>query len=471
MKTRKATPRYLLISIAMLLPATSLADTEPAKIEDVIAAAKVTHKPVFIEFYTDSCAPCKVFAKMIEEPNVVSALHGVTLVRYDAEKGNGILAAARYQVTAYPTIVAIDDTGAARDKSTGSAGNSAEFIAFINTASVKLLPEAQVKARRMANPNDAAIALATGEWYLAHDNPNDAQPHLEAALKLDPANATHVAERAAWKVAALRRASADRRFFAKQVAELVKKYPTAPEAAENLATARLELTPAQRKSLWHTVIAAQDSADALNEMAYGLLADGELDAAGELATRMLQIIDKQPAAKGTAGLLDTVAEIYNYRRDTKKALEISDRAIALEKQQPDGRPHPLEINRARFASKNPLPSPDVQNQMASSDSGDSQSAMQTKFMVYNAQRNEIFRTVGQTCKRDAASMKEAYVRLVMKKDGTVEKTTLLEPDAPKLLGPCLQNGLRAAKLPTNPFGSEKSAVEVVAIPLTAVAAH
>src|SRR5262252_8909542 len=84
----------------------------PPALEQAIAASKGAGRPLILEFWTTWCKPCKLFEKQIlEHPSVVEALRGVELVRYDAESGPGIAAAARYHVNAFPSVIVVDSDG------------------------------------------------------------------------------------------------------------------------------------------------------------------------------------------------------------------------------------------------------------------------------------------------------------------------------------------------------------------------
>ena len=75
--------------------------------KDVVAEAKSTGKPVFIDVYTSWCMPCKKMAKETFTQKEVGDYFNVHFVNYqiDAEKGEGISIARQYKITAYPTCL------------------------------------------------------------------------------------------------------------------------------------------------------------------------------------------------------------------------------------------------------------------------------------------------------------------------------------------------------------------------------
>lgn len=78
--------------------------------EVALAKAKESGKPVMVDFYTDWCAPCKVFdAKTLTDPKVVDAAAKMLVVKVNAEEHADI--AAIYNVHAYPTIIFLSPDG------------------------------------------------------------------------------------------------------------------------------------------------------------------------------------------------------------------------------------------------------------------------------------------------------------------------------------------------------------------------
>jgi thiol-disulfide isomerase/thioredoxin len=75
--------------------------------------AKQTNKLVFIDVYTSWCGPCKKMATQTFTKQEVGDFYNSHFINFhiDAEKGEGIAIAKKYNVTAYPTCMFITSTG------------------------------------------------------------------------------------------------------------------------------------------------------------------------------------------------------------------------------------------------------------------------------------------------------------------------------------------------------------------------
>src|SRR5690349_2482763 len=95
------------------------------------ARAKAEKKLIFIDFYTVWCGPCRRMAAEVFTKPAVAELYNSRFVNYklDAEKGEGIALARKYEVTSYPSFVFIDADGNLYNKSVGYQADSA-FIAL-----------------------------------------------------------------------------------------------------------------------------------------------------------------------------------------------------------------------------------------------------------------------------------------------------------------------------------------------------
>ena len=97
----------------------------------VSARAKKEKKLIFIDFYTVWCGPCRKMAAEVFKQPAVAELYNSKFVNYklDAERGEGIALAKKYEVAYYPSFVFIDADGNLYNKSVGYQKDSA-FMAL-----------------------------------------------------------------------------------------------------------------------------------------------------------------------------------------------------------------------------------------------------------------------------------------------------------------------------------------------------
>ena len=79
----------------------------------LLAKAKKTGKPFFVDFYTTWCAPCIKMSKTVFKDVAVGTYANANFVAYkiDAEKGEGVQLSEKYAVEGYPTIMFFDKDG------------------------------------------------------------------------------------------------------------------------------------------------------------------------------------------------------------------------------------------------------------------------------------------------------------------------------------------------------------------------
>jgi thiol:disulfide interchange protein len=90
---------------------------------------------VFIDFYTNWCAPCKVMEQSVfRDEDVANYLNDNCIsIRVNAEKGKGPDRKLEYAVDAYPTMLVYNPNGDEVARKQGSLGIEA-FKEFIKSA-------------------------------------------------------------------------------------------------------------------------------------------------------------------------------------------------------------------------------------------------------------------------------------------------------------------------------------------------
>jgi thiol-disulfide isomerase/thioredoxin len=476
-----------------IAPAPPAAPEPP--LEEHLASARAAGKPLVIDFYTDWCGPCRLFEqKILPTPAVQTALGGVVFVRYDAEKGNGLTAAARYRVDSYPTFVVLDGQGKAITRTSGTSDTPAPFVSFVDKAVALSLDEATIRARLADKKSDARALLGAARWMAAHGRLDEASAAYARAVRGDKGGKAGIAPVAEWEAFSLDHTRSYRKKVAEDAAGFAERWPTA-EAASDAALVALRagsLSPARAKKLWAIVLKKSwDSAGDLNGLAYSALALGDYDAALQAAERAVALTPKE------ASVYDTLAEVHHYRGEKDKALAASDQGIALA----DGSMKvALGENRARFAGEGggaKLPGPDVENEKtrgakeladfladdgagggAGADDAAPSAAEQAKLESDNAMRaqqrkvNDALRAAGAACGAQAGALPEAWVRIELAPaGGKPVRVLVLEPGVSAGLKKCLVDSLAAATFPVAPAAANGRATGAVKFGAGAGAGH
>ena len=78
--------------------------------KETLAKSKAQNKPIFVDFFTTWCGPCKLLEqKVYSKPEVIQKMNANFInFKIDAEKGEGPQLASRFQVSAYPFLVWAD---------------------------------------------------------------------------------------------------------------------------------------------------------------------------------------------------------------------------------------------------------------------------------------------------------------------------------------------------------------------------
>lgn len=85
-------------------------------------AAKRTGKPLFIDFYTDWCGPCKYLEQTTyRDSRFIAYSRGWIMVKVNPEKSAlGAKLAEKYKVQGYPSMIFTDGSGKKRGEAVGT---------------------------------------------------------------------------------------------------------------------------------------------------------------------------------------------------------------------------------------------------------------------------------------------------------------------------------------------------------------
>lgn len=434
----------------------------PPALDDAVRAAKDSGKALVLEFYTTWCHPCKMFtSQVLSRPEVKTALRSVMFVRYDAEAGPGIPAAARFNVRAYPTLLVLDKTGQLVTRHEGTLPVDG-MLQFVAQADLDVLDARGIAKRVKAHPGDPGVLIGAARWHRAHGETDRAEALYDRAALADHGNHAGIAATARWESMELRRYHRVRRSMMREWADYVARYPTSDKALDVLATvAASGEVPKKRVAGLAKLVESSigDDAPALNQAIYVFLASGANDAALSAAQRQAALLPKQ------ANPHDSLAEALYYAGKKADAVAESKKAVALA---PADQKPIYEANLKRFGGRSFTSSPDVDSNLTQANAmlralpGDDPHAQRApqkppraadlaaiQARSFYSAAGRVFDSAASACKGKAGKLDEVYVRLEL--DGaTPKKVVVLEPGAPRRLKKCLERELSAAALPPAP---------------------
>ena len=101
-------------------------------LKELLAQAGKQEKYLFVDVYAGWCGPCRYMATKIFPQPKVGDYFNKTFVnaKFDAEKGEGIAVARKYDVRSYPTFLILDEKGEEVGRVVGAA-DADRFIATV----------------------------------------------------------------------------------------------------------------------------------------------------------------------------------------------------------------------------------------------------------------------------------------------------------------------------------------------------
>ncbi|MEM1322011.1 MAG: thioredoxin family protein [Bacteroidota bacterium] len=97
--------------------------TPSPTLSDILDEATRTNKLVFVDFYATWCLPCKIMDEEVFTHQETADFLNENFINYkvDGEKGNGQNLAVIFEVTAYPTLLFLDQKGRVLERKVGAA--------------------------------------------------------------------------------------------------------------------------------------------------------------------------------------------------------------------------------------------------------------------------------------------------------------------------------------------------------------
>ena len=129
----------LLFSLILLLSFQCLAAQDinfnKGSWNEMLTKSRTENKLIFVDIYAVWCGPCKAMAKNVFTQSAVANKFNTSFINYmlDAEKGEGIKLADKYQVAGFPTYLFVDSSGTVVYKIEGAL-TAEKFIAEADKA-------------------------------------------------------------------------------------------------------------------------------------------------------------------------------------------------------------------------------------------------------------------------------------------------------------------------------------------------
>lgn len=184
--------------LAVMLSAVLFAEDAGVKwfkgdLNKAMEAAGKDNKIIFIDFFTDWCAPCKTLDKMVwQDADAARQIKGMKVIpmKLDAEK-EGLEAAKKYSIRAYPTILFLDKSGKEIARSSGFRDKD-DVIRMISKNCDDPRTLDSLKAAYEKNPEDLTLAVTIAKKMVSASESRqtieDAKLLLEKIFKADPDN-------------------------------------------------------------------------------------------------------------------------------------------------------------------------------------------------------------------------------------------------------------------------------------------
>ncbi len=195
---------------------------------EVMADAAAHSQPILLFFHTVWCKPCaEMEANVFPRPEVAAALGGYRMQKYDAELGEGSLAAKRFAVSSFPTLLVVSTRGDEIERVRG------QDAASIVRALVELRPVAlrvPVPDEAVARETDARALLITAGVVAKAGDADRAGRAYRAAIAKDTDPKKPIAAEAALALLRLDTRTRDARSHGKVLVDFAPKYPGSDEA-------------------------------------------------------------------------------------------------------------------------------------------------------------------------------------------------------------------------------------------------
>ncbi len=261
-----------------------MSETDKAAVEafrrDVVEPSRT--QLVVVDFWAEWCGPCKQLAPVIEKVCEEYASKGVKLVKVNVDE-NGFIA-SQFRVQSIPTVYAVFQGQPVADLS--QARTEGQLKQYLD----QILGQLPIQSDEKAQLEEVAPLIAMGEELLAGGEAERALSVFAQIAEIMPDNAEVVAGQARALVALGQLDEAEAVLAA--LPEELAKNGAIDQARAAIALARDAKPVADLSGIEAKVAADPDDHEARFELAGGLMANGDRDAA---ADALLEIVRRDRA--------------------------------------------------------------------------------------------------------------------------------------------------------------------------------
>ena len=311
---------------------------------EVLSKAKQENKIVMIDFVTDWCKWCiETDNKVYTKPEIYEYANTNQINwKIDAEKGEGIDLAKKYNVKGYPTIIFVDADGNEIDRIYGYIFAD-EFLQKMKDYNSGVNTYTSLKAAVETDPNSAEANWKFAEKLISYGDYDEAKPYLENVIKNDGGNSAGYTDDAEFTMAFNPAEGVETDATVSAIKALMEKYPESnslKDAYISIANFCAGKDFNEAKNCYNKAFEIFGSTDETLEFNYGIFLYSHAysmmkdeNATDETRREALTIVDDaMPYVVGSvneASAYYVKAELYHQLGDKAKANESIDMSIKL----------------------------------------------------------------------------------------------------------------------------------------------
>jgi len=153
--------------------------------DSALQSAKEKNKNIFIDFYAEWCAPCKMMDETFADAKIIAAMQEMVLLRIDVDKEKEL--AQKYSVTQVPTYLILDSNAQVIDRFTNYYEVD-DFLTKLKEVREGIGTFKSLKESVEKNPEDVELALKLFTKYLEFGDMENSKTMAETVKKLDSEN-------------------------------------------------------------------------------------------------------------------------------------------------------------------------------------------------------------------------------------------------------------------------------------------